>query len=143
MTTLRTLTRNLLALAFISLPVAIAVGAVQQLIYPIEWSQGLRTESPYGERVLGLLFWYLVLVWPILIGGVFHQVVILLLSRRASDVALRLGSCATSPFVLVGFLLVDGSADALLSPRTVLPVVALLGTYCVLVLRFLTRKAGS
>ncbi len=141
--TVKAIARNMGALAAIALPVALLVGAIQQLVAPVEWSRGTEADASGADGLLTFLYWYVVLVWPLLVGGGLHQTVILILRRFFAYPVLRVGAVLSSPTVLGGFALVGGSGSALFLPRTTIPLLALLVTYCAIIWRSPAGDVGA
>lgn len=143
MTTIRTVALSLIALVFAALPASIAIGALQQLVLPIDWSRSIEWNPSTEDVFLGTVYWYLMLFVPLLVGGVIHQVLLLGLTRFGTGRSEAVKFVLSSPLVLSGFFLVGGSGDALFSARVLLPAMGLLAVYCKLAWRSMRMSPRS
>ena len=126
--TLNTAARNLTLLLVVAIPLAILTGWIEGLIYPVEWVRDLTASTSASGSLSAVLFWYLVLFVPVLVGGILHQVVLRVLPMPREPGMRRITVLLTAPIVLVGFLFVGNSLGGLLTPRAIAPIiVALLG----------------
>lgn len=93
---------NLLFLLIIALPASILVGALIVAIGPPKWMPTIQSISA-ADAATGFLFWYLMLLPPVLLGGLLHQGLLAFLADRAHG-SLRAVALFSAPVILVGFL---------------------------------------
>ncbi|HEX8361044.1 MAG TPA: hypothetical protein VF613_13095 [Longimicrobium sp.] len=115
--------RNLAILVFGALPLVIALVWLETLIAPLDWMKGIDSQGSTGDYAVALLFWMLVLVIPVLMGGVIHQLLIGLIPNSWAPAQQRLAILLTSPVILAVFaLLSTGSPGLLFSWRGLIPI---------------------
>lgn len=115
--------RNLAILVFGALPLGIALVWLESLIVPLDWMEGVERGGSVGEYATGLLFWLLVLLIPVLLGGIVHQLLVGLIPASWAPIQRRLAILLTSPVILVMLVLLStGSPELLLSWRGLIPI---------------------
>jgi len=112
---------NLALLAFGALPLAIVGGWAVAVLFPAEWMKGTARSSA-GEYASGFLFWFVVLIIPVLMGGLLHQVAIRTVPPSWSRVQQRIAIVATAVVIPVGFLLIGNSPMLFRSWKLIVPI---------------------
>lgn len=121
--------RNLVLLVVVALPLAMLAVWAQTLIFPPDWMQGSEGGASAGDYLAGFLFWMLILVVPVFLGGCLHQAILYSFPTSWTATRQRLGIICTSPVILVGFLAIGNAHQAFLLPRMFLPVAVALLSY--------------
>jgi hypothetical protein len=115
--------QNLAILVFGALPLTIALVWLETLIAPLDWMKGIDGGGSVGDYVVGFLFWMIVLVIPVLVGGVVHQLLIALVPASWSPAQRRLAILLTSPVILAALVpLSTGNPGLLFSWRGLIPI---------------------
>lgn len=115
--------RNLTILIFGALPLTIVVGWLVTVLFPPEWMQGAEQGSA-GDYASGFLFWFLILVIPVLLGGLLHQLAIRAIPPSWSRAQQRLTILGTAVVVPLGFLLIGNSPDRFANLKLIIPISA-------------------
>jgi hypothetical protein len=122
---------NLLLLSVLVLPLGIGLGWLVTVVFPPAWldREGVKSQSGLAA---GFIFWYLVLVLPVIVGGALHQALLKALPPDWSARRGRAVAIATSPVVLVVAALVGRNPDVWTSPQLLMVVAVCLATYALL-----------
>lgn len=125
---LKTAGCNLAVLLAGAIPLAIITAWIEGLIHPVEWKRDVIQVTEVSEVLSAFLFWYLVLIVPVLIGGILHQVLLRFLPMPHGATGQRIALLLSTPIVLLGFLVVGNSPGGMLVGRAIAPIIiALLG----------------
>jgi hypothetical protein len=121
--------RNLALLVFVVLPGWILLIFAQAALFPLEWMREAGVGWSVADYLGGLLFWFLLMVVPVLVGGAIHQVIICALAPDHSRRRERVGILATSPVILLALAVLSPSPAALLLPRAAVPALIAMIVY--------------
>lgn len=123
---------NLAVLTLAALPIAIGVGGLMILAAPPEWMRGSIANANSDDVFSGAVVWYLMLAIPVALGGLVHQLVLLLTADRAQRGHAKRWLILTSPVVLLGFVVIPRAMSWPPSMALLVPSLALLLTYSAL-----------
>ena len=139
---LRAAAQNLAVLLAVAVPMGILAAWIEGLIYPPEWMRGVTEAATASGAASTFLFWYLVLVVPVFIGGCLHQVVLRFVPMPHNASMSRGTVLLTTPVVLLGFLLIGNSITDLMTPRAIVPFGVALLAYGMLACRLNNSAVG-
>ncbi len=105
-----TITRNLLILLLVALPLWGAALELQAVVCPLQWMKGTMHPFPAAlwQDVLPAMLWQCTLLFPaVLLAGVIHQALLWGLSERRRPARPRAAAAASSLVVPATLLVVE------------------------------------
>ena len=116
---LRRAARNLGLLVLVALPLGVVALVLQTVLFPPAW---INRDGTTIDPVPAAVFQFLVLLLPVLAGGLIHQVLLWLIPDHWPRVQLR-SMILLSSLVIPAVLLVFGSSASVMgSARALIPV---------------------
>jgi hypothetical protein len=104
------ITRNLLILLLVALPLWGTALELQAVVYPLQWMKGTMHPFPAAlwQEVLPAILWECTLLFPVvLLAGIIHQALLWGLSERRRPARRRVAAAASSLVVPATLLVVE------------------------------------
>jgi hypothetical protein len=102
---------NLLILLLVALPLAILLGWLAFVIFPPDWMKSGGWPKSLTNGLWGFVFWYLILVLPIGLGGLVHQAILGIIPNTWSAGVKRIAILVSAPLVPAGLWMIGHPPD--------------------------------
>lgn len=102
-------------------------------LLPPEWMRENGFRWSFGEFTAALLFWWLVMVFPVAISGLLHQMIIALLPRGWPRELVYAVTILTTAVIPLALAVVSPNPALVLAPRVLVPTIMVMCGYGCLV----------
>jgi len=134
---------NLALLVFVALPCWIALMLLASWFVPPEWMREDGFRWTLSELAGALLFWWLIMVIRVIVGGALHQLIIVWLPQEWSARRVRTAAISATAIIPLSLGLVSPNPSAIGSPRVLLPALLAMLLYGSLVRTAAEQSAAA